>query len=125
MLHYKYKESGGEEMSLGKRLRKLRDKHNWTLQQVANKLELTGLSTYSNWEYDRTEPSLEMVNKLAVLYKVDVGYLLTGRGHNEIDYNYNLKELLNGINVKWDEEVLSEEEKDKAIQLLTVLLGKN
>lgn len=112
-------------MSLGKRLRKLRDKHNWTLQQVANKLELTGLSTYSNWEYDRTEPSLEMVNKLAVLYKVDVGYLLTGRGHNEIDYNYNLKELLNGINVKWDEEVLSEEEKDKAIQLLTVLLGKN
>lgn len=125
MLHYKYKESGGEEMSLGKRLRKLRDKHNWTLQQVANKLELTGLSTYSNWEYDRTEPSLEMVNKLAVLYKVDVGYLLTGRGRNEIDYNYNLKELLNGINVKWDEEVLSEEEKDKAIQLLTVLLGKN
>lgn len=112
-------------MSLGKRLRKLRDENNWTLQQVADKLDLKVLSTYSNWEYGRTDPSTEMMTKLAELYKKDVRWLLTGRDPETIDYNFDLKKLLNGINVKWGEETLSEEEKDKAIQMLSLLLEKN
>lgn len=111
-------------MSFGKRLRKLREERGWTLQQAADKLGLNVLSTYSNWEYGRTTPGLEMAEKVADLYQVDVRYLWTGRRPETIDYSYDLRELLKGINLKWGDELLSEDEKNKAIQLLNVLLEK-
>lgn len=111
-------------MSFGKRLRELREKNGWTLQQVADKLGLNVLSTYSNWEYGRTTPGPEMLQKVAELYQVDMRYLWTGRRPETIDYGYDLRELLNGINLKWGDERLTEDEKNKAIEILNVLLAK-
>lgn len=62
--------------TIGKRLRKLRKSKKWTLQHVADKLGLRGHSTYSNWEYDRTEPDGEMLLKLSEIFEVPVSYLL-------------------------------------------------
>ncbi|MDF1510533.1 helix-turn-helix transcriptional regulator [Robertmurraya sp. DFI.2.37] len=70
-------------MSLGKRLKSLRTKRKWTLKEVADKLELSSHSTYSNWEYDRTQPDYEMLKKLAELYEVSTDYLINGPGEIE------------------------------------------
>lgn len=70
--------------TIGTRLKQLRDSQHWTLKQVADKLGLKGHSTYSNWEYDRTQPDADMFAKLSELYKVSVDYLISGM---ESDYD--------------------------------------
>jgi transcriptional regulator with XRE-family HTH domain len=62
--------------SLGMKLRRLRKKERWTLEDVANRLGLKGHSTYSNWEYDRREPDIETIKMLANLYNVPVVFLV-------------------------------------------------
>lgn len=65
-------------MTLGQRLKRLRKSKKWTLVEAAEKLQLKSHSTYSNWEYDRTEPDLDTLSKLADLYEVPVNYLMFG-----------------------------------------------
>lgn len=111
-------------MTLGQRLKTLRTSKRWTLKETAEKLGLTGHSTYSNWEYDRTEPDLEMLKKIAEIYDVDVQFLLTGiTSEDEIDYSLDLEVLLKDKKLKWNNEVLTEEEKKKAIEILNILLN--
>lgn len=62
--------------SLGKKLRRLRKENRWTLAEVAEKLNLRGHSTYSNWEYDRTEPDTQMLSDIAKIYGTTTDYLL-------------------------------------------------
>ncbi|WP_138755773.1 helix-turn-helix domain-containing protein [Paenibacillus sinopodophylli] len=62
--------------SLGKRLKKMRAAKGWTLKEVAKRLGLKGHSTYSNWEYDRTEPDREMLIKLSEVMGCPPSYLL-------------------------------------------------
>lgn len=71
--------------TIGERLKKLRSRNRWTLNEVSTKLGLKGHSTYSNWEYDRTQPDAEMIGKLAELYGVKVGWLLTGKEETVTD----------------------------------------
>ncbi|WHY76107.1 helix-turn-helix transcriptional regulator [Neobacillus sp. WH10] len=111
-------------MTLGKILKDLRTKNRWTLKEVAQKLGLSGHSTYSNWEYGRTEPDVEMLKKIAILYDVDLKYLLTG-SNEEVDYeSHDLKELLGAKILTWGDEVLDEEERKKAIEVINILLKK-
>ena len=51
-------------MSIGERIKKLRNKKGITQLELANKLFVTD-KTVSSWESDRTEPSLEMLVKLS------------------------------------------------------------
>lgn len=112
-------------MTLGQRLKKLRNSKRWTLKEVADKLGLSGHSTYSNWEYERTEPDLEMLNRIAEIYDVDVKYLLTGNESKyDVDFSFDLEELLKDKKLTWGEEVLTEDEKKRAIDILKILLDK-
>lgn len=56
-------------------LKMLRQKHNYTLQQVADGIDINP-STYKNYEYGRREPDLETTAKLADFYGVTADYLL-------------------------------------------------
>lgn len=60
---------------LGNKLRELRKQRGWTLQYLANSLGLKGFSTYSNWEYGRSTPDLDILKKIADLYEVPLDYL--------------------------------------------------
>jgi transcriptional regulator with XRE-family HTH domain len=75
--------------TLGKRLKKLRTQKRWTLGEVAEKLSLRGHSTYSNWEYDRTEPDTEMLGKLADLFGITVDQLLGSNTKNKSGTTYD------------------------------------
>lgn len=71
--------------TLGGKLRKLRREKKWTLQEVADRLGLRGLSTYSNWEYDRTKPDPEMLARLAKVFSTDVDYLVGAKKEERSD----------------------------------------
>lgn len=112
-------------MTIGQRMKALRKERRWTLKEVANKLGLSGHSTYSNWEYGRTEPDIDMIKKIAEIYDVEVKYLLTGESSPEIDPNYDLEELLRDKNLKWGNKELTQEEKEQAIKILNIILNNN
>lgn len=115
-------------MTLKDRLKKLRKENKWTLKEVASKLGLSGHSTYSNWEYGRTEPDIEMLKMIAEMYGVTVEYLLSGeeyKGKENKDANtYDLEELLRNKRITWGNEELNEEESKRAIEILRLLLDK-
>lgn len=113
-------------MTLKDRLKKLRKEHKWTLKEVASKLGLSGHSTYSNWEYGRTEPDIEMLKMIAEMYGVTVEYLLSGENDNnkEDSNTYDLEELLRNKRITWGNEELNEEESRRAIEMLRLLLDK-
>lgn len=56
-------------MEIGTLLRKLRDKHKFSARTIAEK---TGVSqsTYTDWENDRTSPSLKNYIKLAEAFQI-------------------------------------------------------
>ena len=65
-------------MSLfSERIKTKRIQKKLTQQQVANELGISRV-TYTNYEKDRREPSIEILNKLANLYETSIDYL-TGR----------------------------------------------
>lgn len=64
-----------ERKSLGEKLRKHRETYNLTQGQVADALNLER-STYTNYELDKTSPSLETLVKLAHIFNVPVVELL-------------------------------------------------
>lgn len=64
-------------MNLEKRLIKLRKENKMTQSELGEKLHVTD-NTISSWESGRTEPSLEMIVKLAEILSCSVGYLMYG-----------------------------------------------
>jgi transcriptional regulator with XRE-family HTH domain len=65
----------GIGMSLGYRLKKEREKRNWSQKYVAEKIGITN-TVLSNYERDYRDPDTETLKKLADLYGVSTDYLL-------------------------------------------------
>lgn len=65
----------GIGMSLGYRLKKEREKRNWSQKFVAEKIGITN-TVLSNYERDYRDPDTETLKKLADLYGVSTDYLL-------------------------------------------------
>ena len=57
------------EQTLGEKLRELRESYDLSQNQVAAALNIDR-STYTNYELDKTRPSLEMLVKLAHIFNV-------------------------------------------------------
>ena len=64
-----------EKKSLGAKLRTLRESYNFSQSQVAEALNIDR-STYTNYELDKTSPSLETLVKLAHIFNVPKVQLL-------------------------------------------------
>ncbi len=60
---------------LGKRIYELRIAHGWNQVQLAEKLSITK-QTVSNWENENIQPSIEMLVRIAKLFRVSADYLL-------------------------------------------------
>ncbi len=60
---------------LGERIYELRMAHGWNQVQLAEKLNITK-QTVSNWENDNIQPSVEMLVRIAKLFRVSTDYLL-------------------------------------------------
>ena len=64
-------------MTFGERLKKLRTDKNMTQEELANALFVSN-KTVSSWEMDRTEPSMDLIIKLADLFECYYSYLIYG-----------------------------------------------
>ncbi len=60
-----------------KNLKEIRKACSLTQKQVAIKLNVVE-SCYANWEQGRTEPNIEMLRKLSVIFKVTIDDLVNG-----------------------------------------------
>ena len=88
-------------MTLGERIKELRNKHGLSQEQLADKLNVSRQAV-QKWESNINEPNIEALKCIACYFKVDYEYLLNGKAIerdlkevNEANANLTLKE--NGI----------------------------
>ena len=67
-----------EQLLIGLRLKDMRAQHGYTLEQVAERLEVSA-SYLSNIECGRKPPSLELLVKAAKAFDISLDYLVLGR----------------------------------------------
>ena len=82
-------------MSLGERLRYLRTQRNLSISEVARYVGVS-VSTYREWEYGRGikgEPYL----KLAILFDVNLTYLLTGKDSEVFEQLEEIEKIVRNI----------------------------
>lgn len=58
-----------------KNLKNARKYCNLTQKQVAEKLGVVE-SCYANWEQGRTEPNVDMIRKISILFKISIDELI-------------------------------------------------
>ena len=69
-------------MNLGQTLKKLRKEHQFTQKEIAEMLDITQ-GTYALWEKKTSNPALEMISKLADIYKTPIDLILNeNQGHS-------------------------------------------
>jgi len=68
------------------RLRELRDYHNFTQKQIADKLQLSS-DAYSRYELGKRQMNYQTLCLLADIYNVSTDYLLGRKGTNLIPLN--------------------------------------
>ena len=64
-------------MSLGVKLRQLRQNKNWSQQDIAHRLNISQ-PAYNKWETDMAKPNMNNLAKLSEILEVDVYELLDG-----------------------------------------------
>lgn len=105
-------------MNIGDRLRKARERKGISQLEVSNRININN-KTLSRYEKGNSEPDFNTLKSLADLYEVSISYFF-----NEVqEEEYDLKELLKDKKVTWGEEDLSEEEKQRAIEIINILLN--
>lgn len=85
-----------ENNDLGMKLTNLREKRDWSKTQVANKLGLSSMQKYANYEYGIRQPDFETLVKIADLYEVTTDYLLghkTDLGNIPVAAHYTDNEI--------------------------------
>lgn len=85
-------------MTLGERIKELRNKHGLSQEQLADKLNVSRQAV-QKWESDINEPNIETLKCIACYFKVDYEYLLNGKAverdlkeANDTDTHFALKE---------------------------------
>lgn len=92
--------------------KKLRIKNKYTQEDIANKFDMTKTGI-SYWENGKSEPSLEVIEKLAELFNVSIDYLL-GNSDTENDYGimYNRTNVIGvipaGVPIEAIEDIIGE-----------------
>ncbi len=112
-------------MSLGKRLKREREKRNWSQMYVAGKVGITN-TVLSNYERDYRDPDTDTLTKLADLYEVAVDYLL-GRTEKEIGLKEKDMSSLKDpqTNLMFDGWLeMSEEQRQEALDFMEFLRSK-
>lgn len=106
-------------MNVGDRLRKARERKGISQLEVSNRTNINN-KTLSRYENGKSEPDFSTLKSLAELYDVTIAYFFD----ENTDEEYDLKELLKDKKVTWGEEELSEEETQRAIEIMNILLNK-
>lgn len=89
---------GGDSMTLGNKLTKLRRENNYTQEQLA---EILGVSrqAISKWESDAAYPETEKLIRLGRLYKCSMGYLLLDENEEQRQKETSKSDGVSSLNI--------------------------
>jgi len=73
-------------MSLGTKLKQLRQNRNWSQADIAYKLDISQ-PAYNKWETDQTKPSLDKLGKIAEAFEIEIQDLFENEGNIIISNN--------------------------------------
>ena len=105
----------------GDRLRELRKKNNVSQEKLGEYLGVTNTAIYS-WEINRTQPSIEIINKLAEYFNVTTDYLL-GFNQDDLDKIAKLKSACQEAGLMTGQD-FTLEEFEKAMMVVETLRDK-
>lgn len=106
----------------GVRLKELRTKRRWTIEEVAEKIDV-GRSTYAGYETEDRKPPIQNLIKLSKLFDVSVDYILGLTDEPDIkNLEYNASNYLKKDNLHWNGVPLSDKELGPIIDLLEVIV---
>ncbi|QKF77795.1 helix-turn-helix domain-containing protein [Arcobacter defluvii] len=97
------------------RLKEAREKAGLTLEELAKKINISK-RTLQNYESNKNEPTVSIVNKIAEFCYEDEIYLLTGNSEIKINYEKEILKMLNNS---------TKEEKEYIYHLIKVEYIKN
>ncbi len=86
-------------MSLGDKLRELRENNNLTQQEVADKIKLSS-STVAMYERNQRDPDTGTLKDLANLFNVSTDYLLNNLSGLDDEYNELYNKIYNNPDLK-------------------------
>lgn len=67
------------------RFKQARDKAGLTQQDVATHFDISRVSV-TNWESGKTKPDMDKIPQLALLFKVSIDWLMSGKGHMSTEH---------------------------------------
>ena len=106
----------------GVRLKELRTKKGWTIEDVAEMIDV-GRSTYAGYETEDRKPPIQNLIKLSNLFNVSVDYILGLTVEPDIkDIEHDASKYLKKDNLNWNGVPLSDEELGPIIDLLEVIV---
>ena len=120
-----------DKKTLGEKLRDLRETYDLTQKQVADALNIDR-STYSNYELDKTRPSLEALVTLARMFNISKEALMPDDPDDPVSFKGSMKSLgmvqslskvERGLIVQF--RGLSSADKDRILDELSKLTKKN
>lgn len=97
----------GFYMKLHEKLKALRIRNHYTQQEIAERIDVTR-STVSNFEIGRRKPEIDVLEKLAAIYGVDLNYFSS----HPMTAN-DLMELVERAETIFNNPHITEEKKDK------------
>lgn len=106
-------------MTIGSRLRRARERKNLSQLEVSKRTNINN-RTLSRYENDGAEPDFNSLKVLANLYEVPISFFFD----EYRDEQFDLEELLKNKKLTWGSEELNDDEKKRAIEILTILLNK-
>lgn len=106
------------------RVKEIRKKYGDTLQSLSKKIDYD-YSNLSKVERGVYTPSLELLNKIAAVYQIDITDLIVQpQSHDKKNIALEDKELLKSYSVNIDGKNLSEDELDFLIQSIRIFRQK-
>ncbi|MFD0768831.1 helix-turn-helix domain-containing protein [Bacillus sp. CGMCC 1.60114] len=109
-------------MGIGERLKFLRNRRGWTIQETAAKVEISD-STYGGYETDYRKPNLEILCRLANVFNSTTDFIL-GRTEDPNGLDLDVKDILEHGKLNWDGRELNEEEAEKVMALLQIVMQR-
>lgn len=106
----------------GVRLKELRAKQHWTIEEVAEKIGV-GRSTYAGYETEDRKPPIQNLIKLSELFDVSVDYILGLTDEPDVKHlEYDASKYLRKENLHWDGVPLTNNELGPIVELLEVIV---
>lgn len=106
----------------GIRLKQLRKDKNWTINDIAEKLNV-GSSTYGAYETEYRKPPIETLIKIANIYDVSIDYILGLTDEKDIkELEHDTSKYLRKEDLTWKGVPLSNTELKPIMDLLEVIV---